>query len=65
LTGNDLMARGPATFRQRDLMAAVKAMRMAGFEIARVEVDKSGKIVVVPGKPEPPIVDAEINEWDK
>jgi hypothetical protein len=48
LTGDDLMARGPATFRQRDLMGAVKAMRMAGFEIARVEVDKSGKIVVVP-----------------
>jgi hypothetical protein len=44
------MSRGPATFRQRDLTAAVKAMRAAGCEVARVEIGKNGTIVVVTGK---------------
>ena len=44
------MSRGPATFRQRDLTAAVKAMQAAGCEVARVEIGKDGKIVVVTGK---------------
>jgi hypothetical protein len=61
------MSRGPATFRQRDLTAAVKAMRAAGCEVARVEIGKDGKIVVVTGKgadeiPEP---DSDTNEWDR
>ena len=44
------MSRAPCTFRQRDLTAAVKAVVAAGCEVARVEVDKDGKIVVVTGK---------------
>ena len=58
------MSRGPATFRQRDLTAAVKAMRAAGCEVARVEIGKDGKIIVVTGKA---IVDGasdDTNEWD-
>jgi hypothetical protein len=43
------MSRGPATFRQRDLTAAVKAMRAAGCEVVRVEIGKDGKIIVVTG----------------
>jgi hypothetical protein len=58
------MSRGPATFRQRDLTAAVKAVLAAGCEVARVEIDKEGKIVVVTRKPETPVTDTEINEWD-
>jgi hypothetical protein len=58
------MSRGPATFRQRDLTAAVKAVLAAGCEVARVEIDKDGKIVVVTRKPETPVTDTEINEWD-
>jgi hypothetical protein len=42
------MARGSCTFKQRDVRAAVKAVRAAGVEVARVEIDKDGKIVVVP-----------------
>ena len=42
------MSRAPSTFRQQDVTRAVKAVRRAGVEIARVEVDKSGKIVIIP-----------------
>ena len=56
------MSRGPLTFRQRDLTRAVKAVVVAGVEIARVEVDKTGKIVIVAGKP---AADTERNEWDE
>jgi hypothetical protein len=34
-------------FRQRDLTAAVRAVSAAGIEVARVEVDADGKIVIV------------------
>lgn len=40
------MSRGPSTFRQRDMAAAIKAARQAGCEVVKVEVDKEGKIVV-------------------
>lgn len=46
------MARSPSTFRQRDLTAAVKAMVAAGQKVARVEVDKDGRIVLLVGDPE-------------
>jgi hypothetical protein len=59
------MSRGPCTFKQRDLAAAAKAMRDAGFEIARVEIDRAGKIVVVPGKPADiePDKQGDITQW--
>jgi hypothetical protein len=37
--------------RQRDVAAAVKGAVAAGVEVARVEVDKAGRIVIVAGKP--------------
>ena len=39
------------TFRQRDVKEAIKAARNAGLENFRVEIDKSGKITVVPTAP--------------
>ena len=56
------MSRGPATFKQRDLTAAVKALVAAGCEVARVEIGKDGKIVVVTGKAV--IAAPDTNEWD-
>lgn len=46
------MARGPLTFRQRDLVRALKGAKAAGLEISKVEIDKDGKIIVVVGKPD-------------
>jgi ribosomal protein S12 methylthiotransferase accessory factor YcaO len=41
------MARGPLSFRQRDLVRALKGAKAAGLEISKVEIDKDGKIVVI------------------
>ena len=50
------MARTPSTFRQADVTRAVRAVVAAGVGIARVEIDKSGKIVIVPVKPQQPAI---------
>jgi hypothetical protein len=55
------MPRAPSTFRQQDVTRAVKAVVSAGVDIARVEIDKAGKIVIIAvdgGKP------VAANEWD-
>jgi hypothetical protein len=44
------LARGPSTFRQLDVTRAVKGTRAAGVPVARVEIGKDGKIVVIAGK---------------
>jgi len=43
------MSRGPCTFRQSDLTKAVKGVVAAGVNVARVEIDQSGKIVIMTG----------------
>jgi len=57
------MSRGPLPFRQRDMTRAVRAVAAAGLPVARVEVEKNGKIIVVVGASDK--TDApEVNEWD-
>ena len=41
------MSRAPSTFRQQDVTRAVKAVAAAGVHIARIEIDKAGKIVII------------------
>jgi hypothetical protein len=60
------MSRGPLTFRASDLTRAIKAATVAGMSIGRVEIDRDGTIVIVPGTPamEEPQSDRPVNEWD-
>jgi hypothetical protein len=45
------MPRGQCTFRQSDVTKAVKAVIAAGVPVARVEIDRDGKIVLVMTEP--------------
>jgi hypothetical protein len=49
------MARAPSTFRQQDVTRAVKAVVKAGVDIARVRVEiaKTGSIIVSTGTDRP------------
>lgn len=59
----DRMSRGPARFRQRDLAAALKAMKAAGTPVERIEIGSDG-ITIIPshGEAAPP---APRNPWDE
>jgi hypothetical protein len=62
------MARDPLTFRQRDVTAAIKAVKAAGYSVARIEIDRDGKIVIVPAIAsggEPVADKPDSNEWDE
>jgi hypothetical protein len=59
------MARAPSAFRQQDVTRAVKAVTAAGVHIARIEIDKSGKIVIITANPIDQLSEmTEANEWD-
>jgi hypothetical protein len=46
------MGHGPSSFKKADVTRAVSAVRKAGIEVARIEVDtKAGKVVIIAGKP--------------
>jgi hypothetical protein len=60
------MARAPSAFRQQDVTRAVKAVTAAGVHIARIEIDKAGKIVIITADPAGQSgVTTEANEWDR
>jgi hypothetical protein len=60
------MSRGHQTFKQSDVTKAIKATVKAGIAVERVEIDKSGKIVIVTAKAEDTVNGggSEKNEWD-
>ena len=60
------MSRAPSTFRQQDITRAIKAATAAGVGIARIEIDKTGKIVIITAEPtDQPAAKMEGNEWDR
>jgi hypothetical protein len=56
------VTRAPAIFRKADLRRAVEAVTAARQVVARVEVDPSGKIVIVTAGE---LERREGNEWDR
>jgi hypothetical protein len=44
------MGKTSPTFKQRDLMRAYRAVGAAGGHVARIEIDKGGKIILVPAQ---------------
>jgi hypothetical protein len=56
--------RGPSTFKQRDLTAALKSARDAGVSLARIEVGKDGRIILIPGEPTSEHDPDVANDWD-
>jgi len=44
--------RGPARFREKDVVRAIKAARKANVTIAAVDIMPDGRIRVIPGTPE-------------
>jgi hypothetical protein len=59
------MGRGQCTFRQGDVTRAVKAVTAAGVAIARIEIDKAGKITIITANSELREGEGkEANEWD-
>ena len=43
------MSKGLQIFKQTDLLRAIRTSQKAGLSIARVEIDRDGKIIVVTG----------------
>jgi hypothetical protein len=60
------MSRDRQTFKQRDVTKALKAAVKAGIAVERIEIDKTGKIVIVTGRPEDEANREKPgkNEWD-
>jgi hypothetical protein len=58
------MSRGPCTFRQRDVTAAVKAAQAAGMQVAGVEIGKDGTIRIVTGTVKDMPTESGKSEWE-
>jgi hypothetical protein len=54
------MPRAPSTFRKQDVTRAVSAVLAAGERVQRVEIEKTGKIVIVTGD----VPRNSSSEWD-
>ena len=59
------MARGRVSFKERDLARALRAARKSGVQMQRIEIDREGRIVMIPGKPYDDPAKQNENEWDE
>jgi hypothetical protein len=59
------MGHGRCTFREVDLTRALRAAKKAGAHVARAEIARDGKIVLVLKKDGEPSSRNERNEWDE
>jgi hypothetical protein len=59
------MGRGRSTFKEGDLTRALRAAKKAGANVARAEVARDGKIVLVLKKDDEAPSESERNEWDE
>jgi hypothetical protein len=60
------VSRGAPTFRQSDVVRAIKAVRAAGEQVARIEIDRDGKIALSIGAPahaQAQNCDPELEKW--
>jgi hypothetical protein len=55
------MARTPSTFRQQDVTRAIRAAIAAGVDIARVEIARDGRIVIVTAEAQPAARDDDLD----
>ncbi len=58
-----VMARGRLSFKQSDVVRAIKGVQAAGLEVAGVEIDREGRIVITTGTATAERA-PEYNEWD-
>ena len=60
------MARGPLTFKQRDITAAIRAAVQAGQQVDRIEIRRDGSfaIILANGKEQVPEPGSASSEWD-
>ena len=58
--------RRPLTFKRRDVERAIAGHMQAGLSVQRTEIDPSGRIAIVTGKPEPVgiVPKQTVSEWD-
>jgi hypothetical protein len=64
MNGISSMGHGPCTFKAVDLIRALRAAKKAGVDVARVEVARDGKIVLVLSRDGEALSNSERNEWD-
>ncbi len=59
------MGHGSCTFKEVDLIRALKAAKKAGVHVARAEVAKDGKIILVLNRNGEAHPNSERNGWDE
>jgi hypothetical protein len=56
------MPRRPAIFRKSDLERALRAVKAAGLQVARIEIDQTGKMTVVIGD-HATVAESPLDQW--